>query len=110
MSSTILSTYLTSANFFSHQFQPPKLPNVGACQIGMVSWYTERLNFCFCIVLLIFVLFSGIVVKGIFSAFHGLNQMTSCLFLPWTAQNIVFCWVFRLTFNASCAINKKARA
>ena len=92
-----LRTTLTSANFFSYQFQPPKLPNVGACQIGMVSWYTERLHFCFCIILLLFVLFSEIVVKGIFSAVHGQNQMTSCLFLPWTAQNIGYRWVFRLT-------------
>ena len=37
--------------------------------------------------------FLRLLLEELLSAVHGQNQMTSCLFLPWTAQNTVFCWV-----------------
>ena len=52
------------------------------------------LKVCFCIVCFSLFCFPRLWLKKLLNAVHGQNEMTSCLFLPWTAQNIVFYWVF----------------
>ena len=75
---------------------------------GVKSWCTGCLNSClfcfaFLLVLLFFFLyipfsFSRLLLKELFSAVYSHNQMTSCLFPPWTAQNIVlYLFTFKLT-------------
>ena len=62
---------------------------------GMMSWCTECLNFFVLHYFFVFFLhiyfvsFSRFLSKDLLSAIHSQNQMTSCLFLLWMAQNIV---------------------
>ena len=45
-----------------------------------------------------FVSFSRLLLKYLLSAIHSQNQMTSCLFLLWIAQNIVlYLFSFKLS-------------
>ena len=75
---------------------------------GVMSWCTGCLNyfslfyFGFLLVtLFLFIyclLFSRLLLKELLSAVHSQNQMTSCLFLLWTAQDVVlYLFIFELT-------------
>ena len=45
-----------------------------------------------------FLLFFKSLLKELLSPVHSQNQMTSCLFLLWTAQNVVvYLFTFKLT-------------
>ena len=45
-----------------------------------------------------FLLFLRLLLKELLSAIHSQNQMTSCPFLLWTAQNVVlYLFTFKLT-------------
>ena len=45
-----------------------------------------------------FLLFFRLLLKELLRAAHSQNQMTSCLFLLWTAQNVVlYLSTFKLT-------------
>ena len=71
----------------------------------MMSWCTKCLNFFvlhyfFCLFFfhIYFVSFSRLLLKYLLSAIHSQNQMTSCLFLLWMAQNIaLYLFSFKLS-------------
>ena len=84
---------------------------------GMMSWCTECallfLSLFFSFIYILFP-FSRLLFKDLLSAVHSQNQMTSCLFLLWTAHNIVlylFCFKLSLIkkFTYSSSAGKSAR-
>ena len=55
------------------------------------------LNFVFVSFCFSLFCFLRLLLNEFLSAVHGQNQLTSCIFLPWTAQNIAFCWFLKFT-------------
>ena len=76
-----------------------------------MSWCTECLNsfLLLCFSCLLFFLFR-LLLKSLLSAVHSQNQMTTCLFLLWTAQNIVLYFLvlididIKKTLQHSCCV------
>ena len=71
-----------------------------------MSWCTECLNsfLLLCFSCMLFFLFR-LLLKSLLSAVHSQNQMTTCLFLLWTAQNIV---LYFLVFLIDIDMKKKS--